>query len=254
MKRLASVLLVMLIVIWCVGCGDSKNNINNTHDENVEDTPVSYRDTLEKIFIKETGNELEYYSNNKDYGHVVRIIDVEEKPELTIIKMEGTVLNLADDLPVQRNFEVQYVINDNSIREIIHNYDMYKSDGNIETLNSIIPNQIILQTPLEAGNLWFQKFNYLGKEYTAQTKIVDVSENEEGKKIYETETVVENIEGFPNNTYTETRIYEEGKGLVFFKNTKPSSSIEGEDADFKYSLNRIRKIEKDKDNAEVENN
>ena len=242
MKRLILILLIVLLTISLIGCNIEKNSPNNK--ESIESTPVSYRETLEKIFIKEKENSLHYQGVNQDYGHVVHITNVEEKPELTIITMEGTILNTTEEIAVQRDFNVQYVINNNSIREIIRNYDIYKPDGNMETLNSIIPNQVILQGPLEEGNLWFQKFSYLGKEYTAQTTLVHVSENEKGKKIYKTETKVENIEGFPDNTYIEIRVYEEGKGLVLFQNSQPIVNGDGTENNtmFKYVLSSVREV------------
>lgn len=243
MKRFISILLIMLLAISFVGCNANKKENND------ESAPVSYREQLEQVFIKEKGNVLYYSSADQNYAYTALINNIEEKPELTVITMDGTMLNITNENSVPQTFNVQYVINDNSIREIIKNYDLYKSDGNMETLNSIIPNQIILQGPLEEGNLWFQKFNYNGREYNAQTTLTKVSENEEGKKIYRTETVVKDIEGFSNNTYTEVREYEEGKGLVLFQNNKPVAGKSGTAKDasvFKYVLNSVQKVEENK--------
>lgn len=242
MKRFISILLIMLLAISFVSCNANKEENNG---ENAESTPVSYREQLEQVFIKEKENALYYNGVDQDYSYVAYINDIEEKPELTIITMDGTMLNIINENSAPQTFSVQYIINNNSIREIIKNYDLYKSDGNMETLNSIIPNQIILQGPLEEGNLWFQKFNYNGREYSAQTTLTQVSENEEGKKIYRTETVVKDIEGFLNNTYTEIRVYEEGKGLVLFQNSQPEngSNEKSEASMFKYKLNSIQKVE-----------
>lgn len=239
MKRFVSILLIMLLAISFVGCNANKKENND------ESVPVSYREQLEQVFIREKGNVLHYSSTDQDYSYVAFIDGIEEKPELTTITIDGTMLNIINENSTPQTFSVQYIINDNSIREIIKNYDLYKSDGNMETLNSIIPNQVILQGPLEEGNLWFQKFNYNGWEYNAQTTLTKVSENEEGKKIYRTETVVKDIEGFHNNTYTEIRVYEEGKGLVLFQNSQPEngSNEKSEASMFKYELNSIQKVE-----------
>lgn len=244
MKRIITILLIILLTIPFTGCSNQNNNT-----ENNESIPVSYREELEKIIIKETDNEL-YYNGYAEYGHVLYVMETEEKPELTIINMEGTMMDGKGEEPAQRNFRVEYVVDDNSIREIIQNYDMYKTDGNMETVNSIIPNQIILQGPLEEGNLWFQNFMYNGKEYSAQTTLTSISENEEGKKIYKTETIVKDIEGFYNDTYTETRTYEEGKGLVSFQNNRPvtmsendGSEVSEDDFIFGYGLSSIREVE-----------
>lgn len=238
---IALIMILMMTLIGFIGCEMyQEKNI----EKDTESIDVSYRKSLEQIFIKEKGKGLYYNGVNQDYSHVIYIKDVQEKPELTIISMEGTILNSENEISAQRTFDIQYVINDNSIREIIRNHDIYKADGNMETLYSIIPNQIILQGPLEEGNLWFQKFSYLGKEYTAQTTLVHVSEIEEGKKIYKTETKVEGIEGFPDNTYTEIRMYEEGKGLVLFQNSQPIVNGDGTENNtmFKYVLSSVREV------------
>jgi len=242
MKRFTSILLIMLLAISLVGC--------NNQNQNNESAPVSYREELESIINKEKGKEFYYDGINQNYSHIVHVTEIEKKPELTIVKMDGVLMNTIEESELaQRNFNVQYVIDNNSIRENIQNYDIHKTDGNAETVNSIIPNQVILQGPLEEGNLWFQKFNYNGKEYTAKTTLTTVSKNQENKKIYKTETAVEDIKGFLNNTYTETRTYEEGNGLVAFQNNQPvivENNKSKEKPVFRYTLSSIRKIENNK--------
>lgn len=241
MKRWVALLLMVLLAIT-VTCCKKQLQENETGAE-----PVSYREELEKVVCKEQNMEFVYHKEG-DYSHVLHIKEVNTTPELTIVKAEGVMMDNMDIVgdTVFRNFEVEYVIDDKSIREIIRNHDMYKSDGNMETVHSIIPNQIILQGPLAEGNLWFQPFVYNGKEMKAQTTLVSIAENEDGKKIYKTETVVENIEGFPEKTYKEIRIYEEGKGLVYFQNTLQTDNNQNDVLEYK--LDFARKVEPAEEN------
>lgn len=237
MKRLLVWLLVFLLVIPFAGCQNDK-----TEEKPSDTVPASYRDELEKVVRQEPGTELVYLGDN-GYGHALHIQNINTTSELTIVKAEGVMLDDKGDGTAHRGFSVEYVVDGSSIREIIRNHDIYKSNGDTETVNSIIPNQIILQGPLKEGNLWLQSFHYKGKERSAKTVLVSVSENKDGKKIYQTETVVEDIIDFPENTYKEIRVYEEEKGLISFQTNARAYAESSESEPFQYELQFIRKTE-----------
>ena len=246
MKKILSIFLVLLLVVSMTGCmnykellnkgnqketvteniNESKEDIENIGGNNTKNTKKSTsHESLEKIMAD---GSMEKYVNDKrsvsrfyDYYDEENEIDLhfreaKQNSENTVLSFVLGFSNFEED--IDEEFYLKYVINDNNVTEVIQ-----KDRDNEETvtLYSIIPNQIILQTPLKKGNSWSQKFSYNGKEYTAKTTLVSISENKDGDKMYKTETVVKDIEGFSDNTYTETRVFEAGKGLVFFQSNKP---------------------------------
>ena len=79
---IALIMILMMTLIGFIGCEMyQEKNI----EKDTESIDVSYRKSLEQIFIKEKGKGLYYNGVNQDYSHVIYIKDVQEKPELTII-------------------------------------------------------------------------------------------------------------------------------------------------------------------------
>lgn len=118
------------------------------------------------------------------------------------------------------------------IIESIDNKDYMRDSKN--TLNSIIPDYIVIYNNTGVGTHWTQDFKYNDKTYTAETKVVYSDDN-----TYKLETIVNNIDGFYNKIYKEERTYEKGYGLTSFGNTP--NYIDGEeptDLLFGYTLNK----------------
>jgi len=64
---------------------------------------------------------------------------------------------------------------------------------------------------------------YCDTEYEATTTITSVNGEDNPTKCTTT-TIVTDIDGYLDNTYTEVRTYEKGKGLIFFS---VSTSLDG---------------------------
>jgi hypothetical protein len=178
----------------------------------------AYNKDLQKIFPKEIG-VIAKYMGVAEYGHNITLKDIKKEKNQIVFLYEGYMNDAISEDYEKRRFGIKYIITDNHVQEIINNKDEYKQVDGEDRLNSIIPNQIILKTPLEVDNSWQQIFEYKGEMYEANTKLVDIKVLSDGRKQYTTKTIVENIPGFFQKTYVEERIYEEGKGLVGFANT-----------------------------------
>ncbi len=168
------------------------------------------------------------YNGYAEYGHTIIFSKTEglkNKSKLFKYYVDGVVHDAKGD-SYNRKFNIKYVIDKNSIKEIVVNNDEFREKGVNNKLNSIIPNQIILKLPLKVGNSWEQKFTYNNKEYVANTVITFANRSNKNKKLYKTRTVVDKIEGFFNDRYIEERLYEENRGLISFTNSMPLFDID----------------------------
>lgn len=220
------------------------DNINNISEKeniyNEKDTISSniidineYYNTIKNFFIN--NNENIYYRGYAEYGYCLNSINV-DNAEKQITYTGSMTDGYGEDERGERNFSIMYnfEIEDNLgvVREQITNSDYMNKSTN--TLNSIIPNYIIVKGNIEIYNSWEQKFTYNDKEYTAQSKITFVNDS-----MFEVTTTVKNIEGFNNNTYTEKRTYKKNLGLTSFENTPYYDNQEEaiDDLLFGYNLN-----------------
>ncbi|MGL5616538.1 MAG: hypothetical protein ACRDD2_09985 [Sarcina sp.] len=121
------------------------------------------------------------------------------------------------------------------VYETIKNEDYLLKNKN--TLYSLIENYIVMMGELEEGKSWEQKIQFKEKEYTAKTTMTIISESK-----YKLETVINNIEGFYENTYKEERIYEKEKGLISFSNRIFSNDeeLKQDELIFGYKLTEIK--------------
>lgn len=202
-------------------------------DENV-DGEEAYSKELANYFPSMEGTVLKYFGT-AEYGQTLtlnKIIEAEDKLNLSF---KGEILDLSDGEGPSRDeliLEIEYEINKDSVKEIQRNEERKYSQ-------SIIREQIVLKAPIEEGKKWNQSVNIDGKEYEAETKIMEISKDEKGKSLVKTETMVKDIESYPENTYKETRTYKEDKGLVEFNTTILLKGAEGQEAtpfEFGYRL------------------
>lgn len=175
-----------------------------------------YQEELLNMFPKTIGL-MQVFNGYAEYGHVQKLIKVEEKGSLFELTFEGRMMDGIGDYE-SRQFEIIYQIDHQSVIEKISNQDCYNRLKDEALLNSIIPNKVLLKTPLEVGNSWIETFPYEGNDYTAKTTIVRAEVNDEGKMEYETLTTVEGMTDFYDNTYKESRVFVQGSGMVSFSN------------------------------------
>ncbi|MBS5824186.1 MAG: hypothetical protein KID00_10060 [Clostridium argentinense] len=190
-----------------------KAAFNVAFDKNISHS----KDKVLHTFFKLDKNATFYYSGTLEHVEKININSIENNNNQTIVNLSSKILPTNDvNLDKSKlNIQFSYIFYGDSVRQIIKNSNDIHSQ-------SIIKDSEILKSPLVVDNSWSEKFNYKSKEYIASTKITNIGENPEGKKIVETETTVNNIEGFVNNTYRELKTYTEGVGLTSFTRTLPN--------------------------------
>lgn len=209
---------------------NNKENIDNEVDELTEKEVFSkYKD-----FLLNTSGKYQY-TGYAEYGFDLSEPNI--NTEDYYIEYKGTMSDgYGEDERGSREFTIKYntvVIGKYfKIIESINNNDYMAENKN--TLNSIIPDYVVIYNNIGVGTHWTQEFKYNDKTYIAETKVVYSDDN-----IYKLETTVNNIDGFYNKIYKEERTYEKGYGLTYFANSP--NYIEGEDPIdllFGYSLNK----------------
>ena len=109
--------------------------------------------------------------------------------------------------------------------ETIDNQDPHRQQESNNLVNSIIPSKVVLKGELETGATWTETFEYNGQTYEAINQLT-VQTSEAGVTQYRVDTTVKDMPGYIQPDYVETRIYEEGKGLVSFTNLQPLSQFD----------------------------
>lgn len=151
------------------------------------------------------------YEGILDYQHVLHFVDEEKGSEEKRVYFEGEIEDLSGGEAGDRDlflFKEVFTITKDALIDSI--------EGKMQDNHSIISDKIVLKKPLKEGNSWTQEFEYKGKKYIAESRIAKIN-GEPGSREVVVETVVNNIEGFPGNTYKETAVYRENCGLVYYK-------------------------------------
>ena len=261
-QKIMKFMILSVIILSCnsfIGCNqkvvqnnenviEKDNEINNKEEINTDnntDTKDEENITISELDKSKTFSEYKdlllnssgkyQYTGYAEYGFNLSepIVD----SETASIIYNGTMSDgYGEDERGSRDFVIKYntvVIGKYfKIIESIDNKD-YMSDSK-NTLNSIIPDYIVIYNNTGVGTHWTQDFEYNDKTYTAETKVVYSDDN-----TYKLETVVDDIDGFYNKIYKEERTYEKGYGLTSFNNTP--DYIDGEepiDLLFGYTLNK----------------
>ena len=100
-------------------------------------------------------------------------------------------------------------------KEIIQTVDSEKITE-LNTLKSLVNEKDILKLPIVEGNKWNQKVVIDDKIYVMNHEIEKVIiETSYNRKRVVVKSTIENIEGYEDNTYYETAIYDKGVGLVY---------------------------------------
>lgn len=222
-KRILCLLCVLILGIAVVGCraADEEGAKAGNGDVKAEE---DYNQELASYFPIVEGTVLKYYGT-AEYGQTLTLNNVTQNKENLVLNFNGEILDVSGGEGPSRDellFEIQYEINKDSVMESQRNEDRRFSQ-------SIIREQIILKAPIKEGESWEQTVAIDGKEYKAKTTITEISKDEKGKNLVKTETIIEDIEFYPENTYKEIRTFKEGKGISEFKNTVLLKGPEGVD-------------------------
>lgn len=228
-KKILCLICALVLGFAVVGCraADEEDTKVGKEDIKAEET---YSQELGSYFPSVEGTVLKYYGT-AEYGHTLTLSKVTQNKENLILNFKGEIVDVSGGEGLSRNellFETEYEINKDSVKEFQRN-----EDGRFS--QSIIRQQIILKAPIKKGEKWNQAVNIDGEEYRAETTIMEISKDEKGKNLVRTETVVKDIEFYPENTYKEIRTFKEGKGLLEFKNTVLlKGAEEGEPTPFEF--------------------
>lgn len=199
------------------------------------DSPLTnFFNSYSEYFI--SSKDLLKYNGYAEYGYTLSNLVI-DKTNL-VIKYSGEMTDgYGEDSRGKRDFLLTYNFKLDEggtpmVYERVYNND-YMSK-NTDSLNSIIKNYIVMWGDPKENDTWSQKVTYNDKIYRATTIMTNVSYTK-----YDLETTIENIEGFPNNTYIEKRTYDRGYGLISFENTPEiASNDSSSDLIFGYTLSK----------------
>ncbi|MBQ1785910.1 MAG: DUF3221 domain-containing protein [Turicibacter sp.] len=176
----------------------------------------SYSQQLRHLFPEAEGaNQL--FHGYGEYGHFQTLNTAQLLGSTFQLLFDGYMMDGRGE-GSERVFQLIYEVSDQEVIEHIYNHDPYKQLNNERLLSSIIPDKIILKSPLQLGNSWSETFVYNEKDYIALTEIVGIKTTDKGKMQYETLTTVCGIDGDEGNCYKESRIFTEGSGMTSFSN------------------------------------
>ncbi|SET00316.1 hypothetical protein [Anaerobranca gottschalkii] len=202
-SKIIILILVSLLIVGCQGKDETK-----------------YSEELLQIFYSEEKVTL-YYDGMAEYGHIITRSDVKKEGSQGIVTYNGKMNDGAGDEFGERTFTVQYTVEEDKVIETVRVNDYF--NRKTKSLNSIIPNQIVLKLPLEVGNTWSYEVILEGETTprTVTTTIykVELIPDYPEKKVYHTETVIEGIEGYPGKKYFERRAFAPGFGMLYFENS-----------------------------------
>ncbi|MGL4336205.1 MAG: DUF3221 domain-containing protein [Turicibacter sp.] len=195
----------------------TSSEVDKEPENNTVLKPVlPYSETLLKVF-PQTINLSQRFNGYAEYGHIQTLNEVHAKGSDFELVFDGVMMDGYGDSE-NRNFVLTYQIDEQSVVEKIENFDPHSMLGQDNLLVSIIPNKVVLKTPLEVGNSWLETFPYAGKDYTAKTSIVRAELNDDNLMEYETLTIVEGIDDYYQNIYKEKRVFVTGSGMTSFSN------------------------------------
>jgi len=223
MKKLGILLLTFAITVASfAGCERSESNQNANENTQTQDIQTVKSENAQKeqmlqLFPQKAGTEW-VYNGTAEYGHEMRIDSINQLEGNKIqYLVSGKVFDMSDG-ESKKDFSVyiEYEFSGTGIREII-------KKG--ETMPHKIKELYIIKAPLEKGNTWTESVILDGTAVTLEGKIIDVyNDQETGAKTYKVEYTAP-FEGMPDNVYRETRVYQEGKGLISFENTYAKGDI-----------------------------
>ncbi|WP_066874197.1 hypothetical protein [Clostridium mediterraneense] len=174
----------------------------------------TYFEKQQKYFISNKDKSI--YNGYAETGFTLGKSNVDSKN--LSIKYSGQMTDgYGEDERGKRLFSLEYNFKydeagEPMIYQRIRNKDYLREDK--DTLVSIIKNYIVMWGEPFDGDSWSQKVIFKGKEYTAKTVMSNVKDNS-----YTLTTIINDIEGFKDKTYKETRNYEKGVGLVSYEGT-----------------------------------
>lgn len=187
----------------------SVDKLEETEVDKAESSSKAYNELL-RMLPDRVGAEWQYYGF-AEYFHTMRIDGINSVNDgKTQYMISGRVEDMSDgESKLDHSIYLEYLVSNEGIREIIHK-------------GQVMPHKIkefdILRYPLTKGNTWTQQVEINGQKTELTAEILEESLNEENNKVLKVQYTAK-VEGMPSDTYTETRRFEESKGLLEFENT-----------------------------------
>ena len=194
--------------------GNNKTESDKVTIDRDKEKLKTYFEKQQKYFISNKDKSI--YNGYAETGFTLGKSNVDSKN--LSIKYSGQMTDgYGEDERGKRLFSLEYNFKydeagEPMIYQRIRNKDYLREDK--DTLVSIIKNYIVMWGEPFDGDSWSQKVIFKGKEYTAKTVMSNVKDNS-----YTLTTIINDIEGFKDKTYKETRNYEKGVGLVSYEGT-----------------------------------
>lgn len=271
MKKLALLTGIILISTVLVSCGNKESEKDKVNDSNIvvevdkskDDEKINAEELKEAERKQEDAKEEEetkenvinadvqnYFNKNKEYilsskneliyrGYAESGFSFKNPKvngEDLTITYEGQMIDgYGEDERGARLFKLEYNFKADEAGkpmayERFRNSDYMAEDK--DNLYSIIKNYIFMWGEIKNGSRWEQAVEFKGTKYKAKTEMSEVSDKE-----YKLTTTIKNIKGFEDNTYTEVRTYEKGKGLTSFTATPYLTDQVNSDILIGYTLN-----------------
>lgn len=201
MKCRKQILLIMslMLILFMFGCGDKEKEVESmpemdvpevTEDENQEAQEVPANIDIKTVFPTAEGF-MWRYEGPVESGKTVLLHKVEDTDEGMLLHVMAIMDDASGEKPLEdRIVKSVYIVTDDRILE----------NG-----------RELLKTPLEVGNQWSHQhiLRDSGEVRYATTEIIEVTED-----TIKTETHVDNVFGYPDETYTETNTYSVGAGCI----------------------------------------
>ncbi len=164
---------------------------------------------IRKLYPANEGYEW-IYNGLAEYGHTMKLDKITETENGLQYRIKGTFQSASGFPPTEEDrFTIDYILTDSSIREVV-------------VKPGRLPHKItefdLIRAPLKKGTKWSEEVLIEGKKALLSSEIIDEGTDERSSKYY-TIRFKAPLEGFPNNTYVETRTLKEGIGIKYFENT-----------------------------------
>lgn len=91
------------------------------------------------------------------------------------------------------------------------------------SMNSPLSDLIVLSFPLEEGKTWTQELSWQEEKKTMEARILKLTEEGKEARQVQVRYQIKGVEGYVDDTYFETRTFEEGRGLVGFTKLLPGT-------------------------------
>jgi hypothetical protein len=238
MFRKNIILILILVLTTACTISDKEENSQSVKDSHQDNELTAEENPLNNLLFNDVNKTL-YYDGMAEYGHNETLANISYEEDTAVYLFEGVLTDgrgLTDENGNPLSFERKYMVTNQMIKTEI-------SSANLDDVNiSLFKEKVLLKQPLTEGNSWSEQVTYEGKTYEAVSTIIGLSQNEDGAKVYEVETVVEDIKGFTDDDIYKERIrIEEGIGVISFENTRKEFSPPLEDGfTFGFGLTDIR--------------